>query len=779
MEFACEFVYVPPLPSQPSGQKPKQNAIKRSALLPPLKILRPSSPPPPPPQPPPPPASSEQPRTPSVTSPEKRIMGHVGATKDPKATGNKPPVYENVAIYLKEKSSNPVPEVPDKPQTSKTPSTAVRKALLPPPMRVRLDNQLMTPPTHVSGPLKCPHSGSGPLSSEEQELIYDLPKEELETEDHPFDPEYSYSIPECSGREMRDLLSAANSKLPPKSASAPPLPPRPSFMKRIPTAPVDPSAPVLIHKGPQDSQPLPGNPNVILAKLGNLVTEENVHTMEGMPTSCSQCGSALESCYDNMVNTCHFCQSWDSQLHCTPMGCEDCLFLMSSDETATLPAEPLLIFCIDISGSMCITSQVTEDGREIYMSRLQCVQHAVLQCVHFLSEREPHTRVGLITFNNQVTLHGHGQVPSRFLQGAELIDSDYLREAVSCFPSPPRLSESRQHLEEQVHRLAENGATALGPAIVVAIEMASRQPGSKVVICTDGKANTELGNLDVDDSNSHVAVTSTIFYQDMGEYAANQGVSVSVMTIEGTDCRLDELGRLADRTGGKVVIASPDKLCIEFQQLMERKVVATHCSVTILLPTTLTVKGEREPGHKAIRKVGNVTADKEITFQFRAREEATQALLLGGHVSMQLQVRYRRMDGQTALRVLSVVRKVTDDSSLVLSSLSLPILQLNSSQGSAALAVRGRYRDAQREGETQRQLMERALNHFRNSEEKQQHRQWVETMDPIYNSIYNFTRSNCGSIADTQSLTDTGAALFYGMKNDNRRSISLKGRTKR
>lgn len=29
-------------------------------------------------------------------------------------------------------------------------------------------------------------------------------------------------------------------------------------------------------------------------------------------------------------------------------------------------------------------------------------------------------------------------------------------------------------------------------------------------------------------------------------------VTVSVLSIEGTDCRLDELGRLADRTGGKV-----------------------------------------------------------------------------------------------------------------------------------------------------------------------------------------------------------------------------------
>lgn len=32
----------------------------------------------------------------------------------------------------------------------------------------------------------------------------------------------------------------------------------------------------------------------------------------------------------------------------------------------------------------------------------------------------------------------------------------------------------------------------------------------------------------------------------------SSSVTVSVLSIEGTDCRLDELGRLADRTGGTV-----------------------------------------------------------------------------------------------------------------------------------------------------------------------------------------------------------------------------------
>lgn len=48
-------------------------------------------------------------------------------------------------------------------------------------------------------------------------------------------------------------------------------------------------------------------------------------------------------------------------------------------------------------------------------------------------------------------------------------------------------------------------------------------------------------------------------------------------------------------------------------------------------------------------------------------------------------------------------------SSAVLSSLSLTIIQLNSSQASAALAVRGRLLDAKKEGEMQLKLIERAM----------------------------------------------------------------------
>ena len=45
--------------------------------------------------------------------------------------------------------------------------------------------------------------------------------------------------------------------------------------------------------------------------------------------------------------------------------------------------------------------------------------------------------------------------------------------------------------------LEEGGSTALGPALLSAIEMATAgKRGSKVVVCTDGLANLGIGSLE-------------------------------------------------------------------------------------------------------------------------------------------------------------------------------------------------------------------------------------------------------------------------------------------
>ncbi|CAJ1080836.1 circularly permutated Ras protein 1-like [Xyrichtys novacula] len=775
MEFACGFVYVPPLVNQKDGKR----IIKRSALLPPINWVRPHNPPPPPPL-----TNSAEEKSPKPLWSQYKMIEHLEKNKEAKKVVKPTVFYENAAFHSKTVSASSISKSPQHTQI------APRKtALLPPHMRPPANSQ--------SSPYCEPLISS---NTNNQMFTYDLPVSEPDLNAQPWDPNYSYTTPEGTGIPLKLPVGIHNIST---HSTAPPLPPRPPFMKSVPeylvllpasssssssSSPSQKSSSNPPHSpSPSrsaDKSPLPGNPNVVLVSLGKLLSEERVQAMLGEPTSCTQCGSVLDSCYDNVVTSCYFCQSCESTTSSsTPSsqltGYQDGLFVLHRDEKLLCDSDAVLLLCIDISGSMSITSQVLEGEQVVHRSRLHFVQEAVLLCIQRLNEQQPDIRVGLITFNNQVTLHGYENFTSHILNSAELADSDYLREAAASYPIPPPLSQTKDFLWRQVQGLSESGTTALGPAALLAITMASRQPGSKVIICTDGKANTDLGNLEVEDNDARTLLSSTIFYQDLGEYAANQGVTVSVLSIEGTDCRLDELGRLADRTGGKVVIASPNRLHPELEQIIENRTIATHCNVTLLLPQSLRVRGERESGQKGTREVGNVDPDTEITFQFGANEQDADVPVpvSGSRVSIQLLIKYKQRNGQMMLRVITSEREVTNDSLAALSTLSLAIIQLNSSQASAALAVRGRFLDARREGELQRKLIETAIEHNRSAEDRQTYQEWVQTMEPIYNNIHNFTRRN-SVMSDSQPLTDAGAALLYTMKHCNRKSISLKNKQK-
>lgn len=60
------------------------------------------------------------------------------------------------------------------------------------------------------------------------------------------------------------------------------------------------------------------------------------------------------------------------------------------------------------------------------------------------------------------------------------------------------LANSYEQLVHNFSKVEAAGATALGPAILSAIELASKgAAGSTVMICTDGLANVGLGSLDL------------------------------------------------------------------------------------------------------------------------------------------------------------------------------------------------------------------------------------------------------------------------------------------
>ena len=126
-----------------------------------------------------------------------------------------------------------------------------------------------------------------------------------------------------------------------------------------------------------------------------------------------------------------------------------------------------------------------------------------------------------------------------------------------------------------MQRSEETGPTALGPGILTSVAMACEgSAGSSVVICTDGLANIGLGAWDEVRTEAE-SLATTQFYERVGEIASAAGVTINIVSIEGDECNLDSLSKLADLTGGKVERVNPTTLTQDFANMLSVPVIAT------------------------------------------------------------------------------------------------------------------------------------------------------------------------------------------------------------
>jgi hypothetical protein len=71
------------------------------------------------------------------------------------------------------------------------------------------------------------------------------------------------------------------------------------------------------------------------------------------------------------------------------------------------------------------------------------------------------------------------------------------------------------------------------------------------------------------------------FYEKIGEFAKDNGVTVNIISIDGEECDLDALSKLAEATGGDVDKIEPTKLMDNFANMLSVPVIATNVTATI------------------------------------------------------------------------------------------------------------------------------------------------------------------------------------------------------
>ncbi|XP_051995962.1 circularly permutated Ras protein 1 isoform X2 [Xyrauchen texanus] len=439
----------------------------------------------------------------------------------------------------------------------------------------------------------------------------------------------------------------------------------------------------------------------------------------------------------------------------------------------------LIVLCVDISGSMSVTSEIFPGNSmrsPTYIPRMQGVQEALQMVLSSLQKTSPLRRVALVTFNNEVMVYGDGTGAPVFLRDWALLDYDYLKKEGENYNTPHCIAETIQPLTQKIKELREHGGTALGPAALVSVAMASQFTGSKVIICTDGRANIGLGQLEQE--STHCPVHSPYFYNQLAYYAAEKGVIVSVMTFEGEDCCLAEVGRLADHTGGRINIVNIGTVATEIQSAIADNVLATNVMATLLTPDGIYFPYE-EDDNRLVREIGNVTDGVEITFQFAVRPEKVESFQTSDRVPFQLQLSFRTRDFQKVMRVITQQKRVTTSSWVWAGSLNMSVLDVHCAQLCARLTMEGRVQEAQRQLRAQQDLLKYISEQKPSPKEESIYGNWISTMSVICEDLTNVNQNTTETEAQPSSRTssnasfsDEAANVVYQMK----RAKSVKGK---
>ena len=114
--------------------------------------------------------------------------------------------------------------------------------------------------------------------------------------------------------------------------------------------------------------------------------------------------------------------------------------------------------------------------------------------------------------------------------------------------------------------------------------------------------------------SGEVSGPSHAFYEKVGDLAIQNGVSISIITIEGNACRVDALGPLTDRTAGTILRVNPANM--DLSEMTSNIIVATNVFLKTIMHEGLAFEHEdssnlHNNGSILIKQVGSVSSNNE------------------------------------------------------------------------------------------------------------------------------------------------------------------------
>ena len=304
---------------------------------------------------------------------------------------------------------------------------------------------------------------------------------------------------------------------------------------------------------PMNQQAAPGlifkkaiDTNVCVIRYSSL-EKESESTLSKL-YKCLKCESYLNK-YSNLIPMvgngkfewkCEFCSNINSniliQKDTIPKNeiIENCIEPAIAKET-NKDDESTLIFCFDISGSMCqsynIGTQLKEKFNKIigkkpgkkqsifdigeddnidfsnydftqnntnYISRLDLVKLSIEDNIKNLLKNSPSVKVGIVSFGSELEVKGDCLSNVMIIKEKDMNNESKIKslgeENTNLIKAP--INQSYSKIIKSLRATEENGSTALGPAILLSLSlMKNSKIGSRIFLCTDGMSNLGVGDI--------------------------------------------------------------------------------------------------------------------------------------------------------------------------------------------------------------------------------------------------------------------------------------------
>ena len=411
------------------------------------------------------------------------------------------------------------------------------------------------------------------------------------------------------------------------------------------------------------------------------------------------------------------------------------------EKKSNLDDDTSLIFCFDISGSMSQSYNVStdvfdkikgnlnkkklkykkldsysgsedeDDSFDNYyyrninsVNRLETLQAAITSNIKKITKDSPNVKVGLVTFNSNVTIYG--DCLSKPIKIEEKDDEEKIKKLgveYSNLISNP-ISKTSDKILSVLNSIEENGCTALGPGIVLSLSLLKNaKKGSRIFLCTDGLANDGIGKINEDDEKE-IEKTKE-FYENIGNEALEKGISINLITFKDQHSGIEILMKMVEKSGGEIMRVTPEQIVEDFSEMLQSNTIGMNTTLEIKLHNLLMFRNENDEflsNDKSTFKklIGNIRNDMIDYFEFKFKKakmisDMNININEVKKIPVQCIIEYTDKNNGKYIEVFTDLKTVSSNKEEILKIADFDVVSGNAIQKSAKLAMEGKFRDAQ------------------------------------------------------------------------------------